>query len=361
MAQRPLSSATAPKTYAELKRGVEAALLTGQRNVEQAKVRTYWETGRLIHEHVLLFRDRGGYGADVFSRLARDLAVSKRVLYQCTQFARAFPNLHARAQLTWAHYRVLSEVPDPAERKALAAEAAAHGWTSRQIEERVRLPSPDAKDSAPGDPAPSAQPAALLTARHGTPGLHVVANRGDGLVVDLGFKLYRPLSVEQARRYAKGDIVRLDPDGSLRRDDTATKGDLFTYAATVLRVIDGDTLVVSIRVTPGVVLEEKLRLRGLDCPELDTAAGKAAKRFVDGLLAPGAELVLTTTKPDKYDRYLADVFLSGDPTETRDPKPQTPSPAAAVGDTFLNNALLAAGHAVTKTSYAPSDWDEFFR
>jgi len=64
MAQRPLLPATAPKTYAELKRGVEAALLTGQRNVEQAKVRTYWETGRLIHEHVLLFRDRGGCGRE---------------------------------------------------------------------------------------------------------------------------------------------------------------------------------------------------------------------------------------------------------------------------------------------------------
>jgi endonuclease YncB( thermonuclease family) len=220
---------------------------------------------------------------------------------------------------------------------------------------------PEANGLATGDTSSSAKPAALLTARHGTPGLHLIANRGDGPVVDLGFKLYRPLSAEQARRFAKGDIVRLDPDGSVRRDDTAAKADLFTYAATVLRVIDGDTLVVAIRVTPGVVLEEKLRLRGLDCPELDTAAGKAAKRFVDGVLAPGAAVVLTTTKPDKYDRYLADVFLSGAPTETRDPKPQTPSPAAAVGDTFLNNALLAAGHATVKTSYAPSDWDALLR
>src|ERR1019366_8589481 len=46
--------AAAPKTYAELKRRVEEALLTGQRRVEAARVLTYFETGRLINAHVLL-------------------------------------------------------------------------------------------------------------------------------------------------------------------------------------------------------------------------------------------------------------------------------------------------------------------
>ena len=51
------------------------------------------------------------------------------------------------------------------------------------------------------------------------------------------------------------------------------------------------------------------RLRGLNCPELVTAEGKAAKRCVEGLLPPGTTVTITTTKPDKYDRYLADVFV----------------------------------------------------
>ena len=77
----------APRTYAELRRTVETVLLTGQREIDQAKVRTYWDTGRLINEHLLLNRGRADYGADVMARLARDLKISATVLYRCAGFA----------------------------------------------------------------------------------------------------------------------------------------------------------------------------------------------------------------------------------------------------------------------------------
>jgi endonuclease YncB( thermonuclease family) len=51
-------------------------------------------------------------------------------------------------------------------------------------------------------------------------------------------------------------------------------------------------------------------------------------------------VTITTTKPDKYDRYLADVFL------------KTPD-----GEVYLNNELLRHGHAVRKGEYAPADWE----
>jgi hypothetical protein len=63
-----------PRTYAELRRRVEAALLVGQRKIEEARVRTYWETGRLIDQHLLLHKERADYGAQVVPKLARDLA-----------------------------------------------------------------------------------------------------------------------------------------------------------------------------------------------------------------------------------------------------------------------------------------------
>ena len=56
-----------PQTYAELRRSVEAVLFAGRRDIEAAWVRTYHETGRLIHEHLLLNKDRADYGAKVFS------------------------------------------------------------------------------------------------------------------------------------------------------------------------------------------------------------------------------------------------------------------------------------------------------
>ena len=52
-------------------------------------------------------------------------------------------------------------------------------------------------------------------------------------------------------------------------------------------------------------------------------------------------VTITTTKPDKYDRYLSDVFL------------ETVSGEAI----FLNNLLLEKGHAVRKDSFSLNDWE----
>jgi endonuclease YncB( thermonuclease family) len=202
----------------------------------------------------------------------------------------------------------------------------------------------------------AAQPVELLAPRRGTPGLHAIVDRGSGPEVDLGFKFYRELSEGAARLrpYKTGEIVRFASDGSLRRAENATKDQLFTYAATVRRVIDGDTLVVALAVAPGFSHELKLRLRGLDCPEISTAAGRAAKAFVDGLLKPGDEIVVSTAKPDKYDRYLADVFIDesdegrvvSDELKSATRKASASSLVTGHSSLFLNNALLERGHAV---------------
>jgi endonuclease YncB( thermonuclease family) len=98
---------------------------------------------------------------------------------------------------------------------------------------------------------------------------------------------------------------------------------------------------VKVNLEPDRWVKQKLRLRDLDCPELDTAEGKAAKRFVEALLARAEAVTICTTKPDKYDRYLADVYLS--------------SPE---GEIYLNNELLREGHAGRKGGYSPADWEE---
>ena len=72
---------------------------------------------------------------------------------------------------------------------------------------------------------------------------------------------------------------------------------------------------------------------------MPTSEGKAARRFVETLVAKATAVTICTTKPDKYDRYLADVFLEQDGEPV-----------------FLNNALLAAGHAEVKREWEFSDW-----
>jgi endonuclease YncB( thermonuclease family) len=78
---------------------------------------------------------------------------------------------------------------------------------------------------------------------------------------------------------------------------------------------------------------------------MDTAAGKAAKRYAEALFANSLQVTIYTTKPDKYDRYLADVFLSGTKKSGDEER------------VFLNNALLRDGHATRKDEYSLADWE----
>ena len=114
-------------------------------------------------------------------------------------------------------------------------------------------------------------------------------------------------------------------------------------------MVDGDTLWVRVGLGRGVAAKHKLRLRDLDCPEMSTPEGKAAKRYVDGLVARTKALTICTTKPDKYDRYLADVFLTLAPSS---------SSGQAAEEVYLNNALLENGHAVPKKAWEFGDWGE---
>ena len=45
-------------SYAQLKRKVEEALLLGQRRVEQEKIRTYWQTGKIISGYLSTYKNR---------------------------------------------------------------------------------------------------------------------------------------------------------------------------------------------------------------------------------------------------------------------------------------------------------------
>ena len=107
---------------------------------------------------------------------------------------------------------------------------------------------------------------------------------------------------------------------------------LYTYKVNqVLRVIDGDTMVVSIDLGFNLALTQTIRIKGIDAPDARTtnleekARGLAAKAFAETWLQ-GKRLLVKTTKDDKYGRMLGDFIC----TET--------------GTTFAE-AMLLANHA----------------
>ena len=86
---------------------------------------------------------------------------------------------------------------------------------------------------------------------------------------------------------------------------------LYCYRAIVTRVIDGDTLVVDIDLGLGVwKKDERIRLLGLNTPELRDAGGVAAKEYVESkMLAQPVFIQTRKDKKGKYGRYLGVIYF----------------------------------------------------
>jgi endonuclease YncB( thermonuclease family) len=77
------------------------------------------------------------------------------------------------------------------------------------------------------------------------------------------------------------------------------------YAADVLRVIDGDTFEARVHLWPGLAVTTKVRLRGIDAPEINArcaeerSKAEAARAALDAILAE-ADLTVFRVSLDKY-------------------------------------------------------------
>jgi micrococcal nuclease len=113
---------------------------------------------------------------------------------------------------------------------------------------------------------------------------------------------------------------------------------IYEYPATVVRIVDGDTIEARIDVDVGFGLTtsftQPLRLAGINAPEVHGAskpAGLAAAAWLASQLPLGAVVTTRTDKPrEKYGRYLATLYRDGEATS-------------------LNEQMVAAGHAVHVT------------
>lgn len=108
---------------------------------------------------------------------------------------------------------------------------------------------------------------------------------------------------------------------------------MYQYRAIVRRIVDGDTIDCDVDMGfRAWRMNERFRLAGIDAPEIrgpDRDAGRAAKAFVESLIAPGAEITIETARdPDNFGRWIATVYINNQ---------------------SLNDALVDRGHAVRKS------------
>jgi len=252
-----------------IQKGREAALQA----LAEVRNQIYWAMG----ERLSRVDDMGEQGAagELIKNLVKDLEIERSNLYRALQFYHAYPDglpdsPKLRA-LPWAVHSGLLPIKDLDKRAFYLQQAIDGTWSARVLRRAIKS------------------------------------------------NLYEN---EQAK--AAGEKTpRLE----------RSLAHVFHYPAELLRVIDGDTILVRIDLGFKTFREETIRLRGIDTPELRTSEGVAARRFVVETLEDIKGLVVRTYKTDVYGRYVGDVFY--------DPVLEDKDQVFASGR-FLNQVLLDA-------------------
>jgi len=119
---------------------------------------------------------------------------------------------------------------------------------------------------------------------------------------------------------------------------------IYIYKAELVRVVDGDTVDLIIDLGFDTSRKERFRLYGIDAPEMNTQAGKDAKKWLWDTLQPLEAIYVQTmqlpTKAmrDKYGRFLAVLYGNlGDLRAKLPPKTLAPS--------SINARMIVEGHA----------------
>jgi len=334
-----LDNKLAPDSYKRLVSDI-SMLYEGAR---KALVEAYWKTGQRIVQVEQKGDIKAVYGKELLPRLSQELTqklgpgFSVESLRRMRLFYLHHPKSSPARKLSWAHHIELLQIHDEKKRVAFEKRVEQDGLDRDSLRtlvryERVREQVEENLAAAPE----KREPVDLLKVprigffnTYQTRAAEDVSWPEKGvLLLDRGFRSYCPLTLRESRGLKTGDIVEWT--GTKAVQTSRTVKDLYTYKAYLWKVIDGDTFWAVLDAGVRNVMREKLRLRGIDCAEIDTVEGKAAKKFVEDLLRNVPSLTVLSSQNASYDRFEADVFFTD-----KDRKVQ-----------YLNNLLLQAGYAV---------------
>ncbi|HSA30840.1 MAG TPA: DUF1016 N-terminal domain-containing protein [Candidatus Omnitrophota bacterium] len=274
-------------------------------DIRLKKLQYAWEIGRDACQY------KKETGTPI-NEIGRECGIMESTMQRFVRFYQFYPKGYKESisgkPLMWGHYMAVMYVRDQKERDWYLKEAALNEWSTHEIRRRVRNNFYESAAEA-----------------------------------------------SQASSSVNGQTL------------SAVEQQLYTYAAKVLKVVDGDTLNVEVDVGFSMRYETKLRLRGINCAERGTKKGEAAKKFVEDELlgktlshydteslssasdSSGLEvqcpsalvsqcpgIVIRSYKSEKYGRFLADVwYLKG----------ETNSEAILKNGKLLNQVLLDKGYA----------------
>ena len=105
---------------------------------ERERVQRYWQVGRRIEAVVAPNGRWAVYGEQVLERLAADIEMRVRLLYEMVSLFRLFRVPRTTVRLGWSHYRMLLRVGTKRERIFYVKQTESHAWSVRQLEMHVQ-------------------------------------------------------------------------------------------------------------------------------------------------------------------------------------------------------------------------------
>ena len=82
----------------------------------------------------------------------------------------------------------------------------------------------------------------------------------------------------------------------------------------MVRVVDGDTIDLRLDLGWHISYSAKVRISHINAPELNTAAGQAAREYARTILPVGTKVYFSSYRLDKYGRPLGSILLPNDET-----------------------------------------------
>ena len=285
---------TISNSYADLlvaiKMTLSSGLLAAQKALEYERLQTYWKIGKDIDVCVAASRGTLIPGKKLYQQVSIDiheqtgLELTADTISRVVQFSRNYPGFPENTTLTFTHYIVLQRIPNVKLRLQLEKTAVRKNMNVAQTRAAVREINAERA-------LPVREKARSLVCERGEPYVYLVRPRHDlrgkkNFCIDCGFK------------------ISVDVDGGT----PPKKIDFQAVEKRPARVVDGDTVDVRIDVGFGIGLDERLRLKGINTPELKTQDGKRARDFLVAYLSQCPAIIIRTSKEGMFGRWLADIY-----------------------------------------------------
>ncbi len=309
-------------------------------------VQTYWNIGHYIRRIEKSPHIPSGYGSSMIPLFSKDLVQQFGKGYSVTNlrkmraFCQAYDQDKLSPQIDWSCYTLLLSVKDPEARKEFENKTINESLSHRQLKKEIStwriLQTIEENEKIPPFQLKYNRGSLYTYTLVNNPLLPPVKGR---VTIDCGFNFHKTIMLENSG-LKKNSIIQSFKDKDSYRLENAhdiLPDKLYTYTALIERIIDADTLIAVIDCGFHTAARMRLRLKGIDAPEIDTEEGIKARVFVEKALKKSPLIGIKTYRADKYSRYLADIFYL----------PGEKDPHKIISDgIFLNQQLLDNGLAI---------------